>query len=416
MPVSASLTEPVLTLSSDWMWSPHNQTSRLRQPCRTMPIHVPQKIVVPVLGLAGRHVKEIKAGTWQRRPFVISVMEMQPSSLVQSAAKPWDCTPCLKIALDIKPVAWDNCTEDDKPWKIVSQIRSFTSIQMVHTHTHPTAVGYLFCAAERLEVAKGRSLNSGPVKSLSQNVSENLLWRSKAIFRFLRKLHFMCHGIRCRITSQLMGRNSQHIRQFRQLLRIQGGEIFNGSRSHAFTDMCNHQDSWIGFTLENTESSTKAMVKQMKWNLLVSMGHDGVDIGSGSVPGSEWSGWIQWSSWASCSVLSPWSWSFFWNLIDAEEPSPIVGHVHGISPRVAKRRAMVQDPKEVMLQSFDLGITGARQSPQSSVPTGHFHSKCAGTWLCGPSVYDVPQAGEVADFPSWKDDPLGQSELDDQVH
>ena len=53
------------------------------------------------------------------------------------------CRPLLVKLTNKKVLVSDN-TDSHEKRKTPAIGRSFTSIQMVHTHTHPTAVGYLF--------------------------------------------------------------------------------------------------------------------------------------------------------------------------------------------------------------------------------------------------------------------------------
>ena len=71
--------------------------TRLRQTCKTQ-----NNIVMPVLGLAGRHFQQVKklrqiaveiAGTWLQHPRVISVMNAA-LFLLGNQLQTWDCPPC----------------------------------------------------------------------------------------------------------------------------------------------------------------------------------------------------------------------------------------------------------------------------------------------------------------------------------
>ena len=74
--------------------------TRLRQTCKTQ-----NNIVMPVLGLAGRHFQQVKklrqiaveiAGTWLQHPRVISVMNAA-LFLLGNQLQTWDCPPAIWI-------------------------------------------------------------------------------------------------------------------------------------------------------------------------------------------------------------------------------------------------------------------------------------------------------------------------------
>ena len=144
------------------------------------------------------------------------------------------CTPLL-VKLTNKRVLISDNTDSHEKRKNEKHRRKVEVLHLFRWFTHtPHRSGVSFCGAERLEVAKGRSLSNG----LSENESKcqrKHAMESKALIRFLRELHFMCRWIARRLASQLMSSKSQHGCQIRQLLSIHGGEVPDGSRSRSLT-------------------------------------------------------------------------------------------------------------------------------------------------------------------------------------